>query len=327
MKPEPRTSFGYMPFYFGDYDADTGHLSTLEHGVYFLLIKAYWKSSKALPDNDPKLANLARLPLDEWRMMRSTISEFFLIQDGFWFHKRIDRELAHFRDKSEKAKKAREIGINRSREARQRSDDESLFATDVQRTLDERSTIGVRSTDVTAQTHPEFDNYNGISKSDNGRSTDVKRPINYSDSDTDKTSITSVTEYPDCREILEKHTPEVLASGTVQFRYSYLRDDTFKKFVALACQFWDDVVEEDLQKSFDVQWRYFDFQKKLDVVRRLQERITAGEESRYVTRPPKYLESGNWRRPPRIPKNGHIPAQGDQKSKYQPIEIPLPPED
>ena len=38
--------FPYMQFYFADYDADTAHLTTFEHGVYFLLIKAYWKSGR-----------------------------------------------------------------------------------------------------------------------------------------------------------------------------------------------------------------------------------------------------------------------------------------
>lgn len=199
MRSEPRTSFGYMPFYFGDYDADTGHLSTLEHGVYFLLIKAYWKSSRALPDNDPKLANLAQLPLNEWRMMRTTVAEFFVIQDGFWFHKRIEKELAHFRDKSEKARKSREIGLRKAKEAAKQSDDNSLFASEDQRTLNERSTIGGRSTSVAVKNPSQFDKLNGISEHTNGRLTDVERPINYSDSYSDTT-----TEYSGSIEVLSR---------------------------------------------------------------------------------------------------------------------------
>ena len=79
----------WMPLYVADYLADTGHLSTLEHGAYMLLIMHYW-SKGSLPDNDKRLASIARLSLEQWGDMRPTISEFF--GDG-WKHDRIDGEL------------------------------------------------------------------------------------------------------------------------------------------------------------------------------------------------------------------------------------------
>jgi uncharacterized protein YdaU (DUF1376 family) len=86
-----------MPFYPADYLADTGHLTTLEHGAYFLLILHYW-SNGGLPKDETKLARIARLTASEWTSVRDTIADFF---DGNWQHFRIDAELATARERHE----------------------------------------------------------------------------------------------------------------------------------------------------------------------------------------------------------------------------------
>ena len=78
-----------MPLYVPDFLADTGRLSAAETGAYLCLIMDYWMHD-GLPDDDAKLAQIARLPLKSWRQMRPTIEAYF--QDG-WRHKRIDAEL------------------------------------------------------------------------------------------------------------------------------------------------------------------------------------------------------------------------------------------
>ena len=92
-------SRAWMPFYVADYLADTGHLTTAEHGAYLLLIMHYW-SNGGLPDDDKKLARIVRMSPSEWAEARETLSEFF--QDG-WSHKRIDAEFARAAEKSQKA--------------------------------------------------------------------------------------------------------------------------------------------------------------------------------------------------------------------------------
>lgn len=84
-----------MPLYVADYLADTGHLSTIEHGAYMLLIMHYWQKG-GLPDDDKRLASIARTSPEQWAQIRETLAEFF--GDG-WKHARIDEEL----DKSKKA--------------------------------------------------------------------------------------------------------------------------------------------------------------------------------------------------------------------------------
>jgi uncharacterized protein YdaU (DUF1376 family) len=78
-----------MPLYVADYLADTGHLSTIEHGAYMLLIMHYWATG-GLPNDDKRLASIARASPEQWSDMRTTLAEFF---GDDWKHERIDAEL------------------------------------------------------------------------------------------------------------------------------------------------------------------------------------------------------------------------------------------
>ena len=93
----------YMQLYIADYLADTLHLSTVEHGAYLLLLMNYWQTGKPLPDNDKRLANIAKLTLTEWMEHRDTLAEFFIVADGVWVQKRMEIDLDKVRAKSEKA--------------------------------------------------------------------------------------------------------------------------------------------------------------------------------------------------------------------------------
>lgn len=82
-----------MPFYWGDYFKKTLHLSTEEHGVYVLLIGAYWERGGALPDDDLFFAQVTRMSRKKWKMVFPKISEFFVISYGQWWHVRLEKEL------------------------------------------------------------------------------------------------------------------------------------------------------------------------------------------------------------------------------------------
>lgn len=92
----------WMPFYVGDYIADTGHLNTTQHGAYLLLILHYWRKG-GLPDDDRQLANIAKLPLRIWQDIRPVIQDFFF--DG-WKHKRVEFELTEASRQQEIARRA-----------------------------------------------------------------------------------------------------------------------------------------------------------------------------------------------------------------------------
>lgn len=105
----------WMPIYWGDYLKDTGHLSTIEHGAYLLLIGHYWSSGAPLPDDDAKLRRIAKVETAaQWKKLRPTLAALFQIGGGLWRHGRIDRELASAakrsadaRSKAERAARAR----------------------------------------------------------------------------------------------------------------------------------------------------------------------------------------------------------------------------
>lgn len=78
-----------MPLHIPDYRADTGHLSTLEHGAYLLLIMHYWMTG-GLPDDDARLARITGMGLQEWTEAKPALEPLFT---AGWRHKRVEREL------------------------------------------------------------------------------------------------------------------------------------------------------------------------------------------------------------------------------------------
>jgi uncharacterized protein YdaU (DUF1376 family) len=80
----------WMPLYIADYLGDTGHLNTIQHGAYILLIMHYWRTGR-LPTDDIHLARIAKLSLKFWTdNVKPDIEPLF--REG-WRHKRIDQEL------------------------------------------------------------------------------------------------------------------------------------------------------------------------------------------------------------------------------------------
>lgn len=86
----------WMPLYIGDYLSDTMHLTTEQHGAYFLLIMAYWKNGGPIPADDSSLAATCRLSADAWSIAKAVLSRFFTInhEESLWVHERIDKELS-----------------------------------------------------------------------------------------------------------------------------------------------------------------------------------------------------------------------------------------
>jgi uncharacterized protein YdaU (DUF1376 family) len=101
-------SFPYMQFYVHQYQADTEHLRTaVQHGAYTQLIFNYWQRGEALPDDDRKLAAIAKVTDEEWKNgIRADMIDFFEVRDGRWFHKRIEGDLAAVKTRSNQASEA-----------------------------------------------------------------------------------------------------------------------------------------------------------------------------------------------------------------------------
>jgi uncharacterized protein YdaU (DUF1376 family) len=94
-------SRAWMPIYWGDYFADTKHLSTIQHGAYLLLIGHYWQHGE-LPVDELELQKICGMSSYQWRSNCQALAKLFLPN---WKHKRIEMEL----EKSEIIRTKRQI--------------------------------------------------------------------------------------------------------------------------------------------------------------------------------------------------------------------------
>ncbi|MBK1638947.1 hypothetical protein CKO24_07765 [Rhodothalassium salexigens DSM 2132] len=80
-----------MPLWTDAYLADTQDLSAEEHGVYLLLLMTAWRSEHcALPDDDVRLARMARVGTKKWAKLRAAVLDrFFTLGDQGWTQKRL----------------------------------------------------------------------------------------------------------------------------------------------------------------------------------------------------------------------------------------------
>ena len=72
----------FMPVATDAYLSDTTHLSTIEHGAYFLLLMCMWRSGGSLPDNDKLLARYTKLTAGQWRRIKPILMSFFTVKNG-----------------------------------------------------------------------------------------------------------------------------------------------------------------------------------------------------------------------------------------------------
>jgi uncharacterized protein YdaU (DUF1376 family) len=90
----------YYKRHIGDYAAKAGHLSPLEHGVYTLLIDAYYNREEA-PTKAEAIRWARARSADELAAVEAVLAEFFVEADGRFVQNRIEEELFAFRAKQE----------------------------------------------------------------------------------------------------------------------------------------------------------------------------------------------------------------------------------
>lgn len=97
----------HIPIFPDTYHRDTTHLTTEEHGAYFLLLMAAWGSEDCtLPNDEKRLAALAKMPVGRWRKIAPTVLEFWSYDKGRLFQKRLLKEWHYVREKATKRKAA-----------------------------------------------------------------------------------------------------------------------------------------------------------------------------------------------------------------------------
>ena len=104
------TNTPFMQLYIADYLADTQHLTTEQNGAYLLLLMTMWRSGGSLPNDEKKLARIARVSLKRWHMIADEVMEFFDVDGDVITQKRLVEELQKAVSKSEKRKTSGRLG-------------------------------------------------------------------------------------------------------------------------------------------------------------------------------------------------------------------------
>lgn len=95
--------FPAFPLWTDAYLADTGELTTLEHGAYLLLLIAMWRAGGALPNDDDKLRRCTRLQPRQWIIVRPVLMQFLTIDGDLVVQGRLQDEYMRAIEKSRKA--------------------------------------------------------------------------------------------------------------------------------------------------------------------------------------------------------------------------------
>ncbi len=81
-----------MQLYVADYLGDTQHLTTEQHGAYLLLLMTMWRHGGQLPNDEKKLARIARVSPRRWHLLRGDLMDFFTIEGDTITQERLKRE-------------------------------------------------------------------------------------------------------------------------------------------------------------------------------------------------------------------------------------------
>jgi uncharacterized protein YdaU (DUF1376 family) len=68
-----------MPLFWGDFLANTMHLSAQEAGAYLFLIAHAWEHEGEIPTESVRLARIAHVRQDQWKKVWPALEEFFEI--------------------------------------------------------------------------------------------------------------------------------------------------------------------------------------------------------------------------------------------------------
>jgi uncharacterized protein YdaU (DUF1376 family) len=99
------TAMHYYQFNIADYRKDTGHLSTLEHGIYRQLLDWYYLDEKPIPLETHWVIRRLRLGSEsDTDSLNNVLSEFFLKQEDGYHHTRCDAEISSYHDLKRKNK-------------------------------------------------------------------------------------------------------------------------------------------------------------------------------------------------------------------------------
>lgn len=100
----------YYQFNIADYRKDTAHLSPIEHYIYRTLIDWYYLDEKPIPNETEWVLRRLRLGLNDEEILLNVLSDFFVRQENYWHHLRIDSEISQYHANLEKNRRNGKLG-------------------------------------------------------------------------------------------------------------------------------------------------------------------------------------------------------------------------
>lgn len=127
----------FYPHNIPDFNNATRHLTRVERSVYRDAIEHYYDTEH--PFNSVQFDALAKRLMcrseEEKQALRDILDEFFVEEDGFWRHRRCDREIAKYRAIAEaKSRAGKESAKKRQQKANRKGTKFNTCSTSVQQT-------------------------------------------------------------------------------------------------------------------------------------------------------------------------------------------------
>ena len=99
----------YCEIHLGDLEKATAHLTGVEDGMYWRLMRWYYDAETPLPLDLKAIQRKARArSREEKEAVETVLEEFFVQQADGWHQKRCDEEIAKYQAKKEKARRSAE---------------------------------------------------------------------------------------------------------------------------------------------------------------------------------------------------------------------------
>jgi len=101
----------YYKFNIADYRKDTGHLSTIEHGIYRQLIDWYYLDEQPIPLETQVVSRRLRLASEvDVLSLQNVLSDFFKEGKSGYVHKRIELDINDYHEQAEKNQRNGKLG-------------------------------------------------------------------------------------------------------------------------------------------------------------------------------------------------------------------------
>ena len=100
----------YYKFNIADYRKDTGHLSTVEHGIYRQLIDWYYLDEKPIPIETQVVMRRLRLGSEHEPALQNVLADFFVKGEDGYKQGRIDLEINEYHSQADKNRTNGKLG-------------------------------------------------------------------------------------------------------------------------------------------------------------------------------------------------------------------------